>query len=447
MRNEFTTATDLATETGDESGSPPGDRRFRPDVQGLRAIAILLVALYHASIPGISGGYVGVDVFFVISGFVITGLLLRERESSQRTSLIKFLPRRARRIIPAGSLVIIVTVVAAFILLRIDNRARDGHRWTVGGPVPCQFSLCGLRDKLLSVAATAFGPAKLLVPGGGGTVLPYLSPYLHGRSKPLWPSLVAYPSCRCACGRNRCLLYVFGHIHLDERTECLLLTPDASLGARSGRAHRGSQCQPPTDTSAYGRPYLMGRARRHSGSESHLDFASPYPGALVAIPVLGAGLVIAGGAAQPEQGVELLLRQRPFQLLGVISYSLYLWHWPILVIATQYRGVVTLPILENILLLIVAALVSIATYRVLENPVRHAKFLIRRPWTSVGTGICLIALTLAVTTAERHRPAVDLGSLAAATPGSACDYATRRSSRIYDRRTAQLPPATDRSYR
>ena len=65
--------------SGDEAGTAPGDRRFRPDVEGLRAIAIALVVLFHAGVPGLTGGFVGVDVFFVISGFVITGLLLRER--------------------------------------------------------------------------------------------------------------------------------------------------------------------------------------------------------------------------------------------------------------------------------------------------------------------------------------------------------------------------------
>jgi len=71
-----------ADPTADEAGTAPGDRRFRPDVEGLRAVAVLLVVLYHADLPGLSGGYVGVDVFFVISGFVITGLLLRERSAT-----------------------------------------------------------------------------------------------------------------------------------------------------------------------------------------------------------------------------------------------------------------------------------------------------------------------------------------------------------------------------
>ena len=83
--------------TGDEAGTAPGDRKFRHDVEGLRAVAILLVLLLHFRIWRFLGGFIGVDVFFVISGFVITGVLLRERDSTGRTSLRGFYGRRARR--------------------------------------------------------------------------------------------------------------------------------------------------------------------------------------------------------------------------------------------------------------------------------------------------------------------------------------------------------------
>jgi len=117
--------------SGDEAGTAPDDRKFRPDVEGLRALAVGLVVLYHAGFPRLTGGYVGVDVFFVISGFVITGLLLRERTGTGKTSILDFYARRARRILPAATLVILVTVVAVYVLLgSVDgNNVADDGRW------------------------------------------------------------------------------------------------------------------------------------------------------------------------------------------------------------------------------------------------------------------------------------------------------------------------------
>jgi hypothetical protein len=97
--------------TGDEAGTAPGDRKFRPDVEGMRAVAILLVLFTHFAIPGFSAGIIGVDVFFVISGFVITGVLLRERDVTGGTSLAHFYARRGKRIIPLATLVVVVTLV------------------------------------------------------------------------------------------------------------------------------------------------------------------------------------------------------------------------------------------------------------------------------------------------------------------------------------------------
>jgi peptidoglycan/LPS O-acetylase OafA/YrhL len=126
------TAEEQPAPSTDEAGTAPGDRRFRPDIQGLRAVAVLLVVFYHAGLHGLSGGYVGVDVFFVISGFVITGLLLRERGTSGRTSLIGFYGRRSRRIIPAATVVIIATVVLTYARVGVVFGAQTATdaRWT-----------------------------------------------------------------------------------------------------------------------------------------------------------------------------------------------------------------------------------------------------------------------------------------------------------------------------
>ena len=150
-----------------------------------------------------------------------------------------------------------------------------------------------------------------------------------------------------------------------------------------------------------------------------LTGSSAYPGALVAIPTLGAGLVIAAGAAQPTWGVERMLARKSFQFLAAISFPLYLWHWPILEIAAQSRGVTSLPAWESILLLLFAGVLATLTYYFFENPIRHSRYLARRRWASLIMGLCLIAATLAVTTYEQRRPTVDLGNLTGAT-GASC---------------------------
>src|SRR5690606_23266838 len=90
---------------------------FRPDIEGLRAVAIGLVLVYHSGITFVPGGFVGVDVFFVISGFLITGLLVREVERTGRVSLSQFWARRAKRLLPASALMLVVTAVASWLIV------------------------------------------------------------------------------------------------------------------------------------------------------------------------------------------------------------------------------------------------------------------------------------------------------------------------------------------
>jgi hypothetical protein len=151
--------------------------------------------------------------------------------------------------------------------------------------------------------------------------------------------------------------------------------------------------------------------------------ATVYPGALVAIPTLAAGLVVAAGAAAPTWGVERLLRLQPFPYLALISFSLYLWHWPILEIAAQRRGVATLPTWDNIALLLGAGVLAALTYHFIENPVRHNRYLASKRWASLALGVCLIAASLTVATVELDRhPGGSLANagLTGLTMGDAC---------------------------
>jgi peptidoglycan/LPS O-acetylase OafA/YrhL len=404
----------------DEAGTAPGDRRFRPDVQGLRAVAIALVVLYHADIPGIGGGYVGVDVFFVISGFVITGVLLRERETRQRTSILSFYGRRARRIIPAASVVIVVTVIAAFHYLG----PLTGHVTAIDG----QWAALFLANFHFAASETNY----LASQRPPSALQNFWSLAVEEQFYIVYPTLFVL----CArLGRRLSLRlrlsvvlvavivasYTYSIVLTSANAPSAFFSPltrawELALGALIAVSAESLRRLPGTLAALAGWLGLGAIAV----AATTLSSASVYPGALVAIPVVGAGLVIAAGTAQPRWGAERLLRLGPLQFLGLISYSLYLWHWPILIIATQHRGASALPVADNLLLVLCAAVLATLTYWFVENPFRHAGILRTRRWASVALGLCLIGATLVVTTAEQHRTALDLGALAAAAPGSLC---------------------------
>jgi peptidoglycan/LPS O-acetylase OafA/YrhL len=418
--NVMSVATDRLTAAGDEAGTPPGDRKFRPDVQGMRAIAILLVLVYHAGVPGFTGGYVGIDVFFVISGFVITGLLLREREGTGRTSLRTFYGRRSRRIIPAATVVIILTVLVTYHSIG----SLVGHETAVDGQWAALF--------LANFHFQAIHTNYLAAQAPPSPLLNYWSLGVEEQFYVLYPTLFLLIGWWARKGSFRTRLtvvlvavivasYTFSVVYTSVNAQGAyysLLTRSWELALGGLIAVHGRRLQQiPQAWAAIGS--WLGLAAIMISSVT-LTGSSLYPGALVAVPTLGAGLVVAAGAAQPEWGVERLLRRKPFQFVAVISFSLFLWHWPILEIAAQRRGVTSLPVWDNIGLLLLAGGVATLTYYFFENPIRHSRFLTRRQWTSPILGLCLIAATLAVTTYVQREPYVNLGILTNVTSGSVC---------------------------
>jgi peptidoglycan/LPS O-acetylase OafA/YrhL len=416
----MTTVLDAHPSPLDESGTVEGDRRFRPDIQGLRAVAIALVVLYHADIPGISGGYVGVDVFFVISGFVITGVLVREREKVRRTSFPNFYGRRARRIIPAASLVIVVTVIAAFHYLG----PLTGHDTAIDG----QWAAVFLANFHFAASQTNY----LASQRPPSALQNYWSLAVEEQFYVVYPALLVL----CASvGRRFSLRMRLGAVLVvvivASFTYSVVLTSSNAPAAFFSPLTRAWELALGALLAVSSGPLrrLPGALAALAGwvglgaivlAATTLTSASVYPGALVALPVLGTGLVIAAGAAQPRWGAERLLGLAPFQWLGLISYSLYLWHWPLLIIAAQERGATTLPVADNIVIIVCAVVLSVLTYVLVENPIRHATRLRARRWASVLLGLCLIGATLVVTTLEQRRPTVNLGALDTASSGAFC---------------------------
>jgi len=386
---------------GDEAGTAPGDRPFRPDVEGLRAVAVVLVVLFHAGVRQLGGGYVGVDVFFVISGFVITGVLLRERASTGRTSILAFYGRRSRRIIPVASLVIIVTVVLAYVLLGVvgDRTAIDGFWATI---FLANFHFASIGTNYLT-ALQAPSPLQNF-----WTLSVEEQFYL------VYPTLFLLLA-RLRRGASFRVRLVAGLLVVIAASFLLSVTQTAtnpgvayfSPFTRAWELAVGALV-------AAGAPWLLRLPVRLAAvltwvglaaiavAAVRFDSLTPYPGAAAALPVVGAALVIAGGTAVPRRGAEALLRLWPFGRLGRLSYSLYLWHWPILVLAAESTGATTLPVGKSLLWVLVALGLSIVTYGLIENPIRHAGVFRRNRYLSLVMGAGLIAVTLLVVFAELH---------------------------------------------
>jgi len=388
--------------SGDESGTAPEDRKFRPDVQGLRAVAVVLVVLYHAGGSVLSGGYVGVDVFFVISGFVITGVLLRERASTGRTSILAFYGRRCRRIIPAATLVIIVAIVLSYVFLGFlsgDRTAIDG-RWAAVFVANFHFA---------SEGTNYLSSQQLPSP-----LQNYWSLSVEEQFYLVYPTLfLLVAAARFRVSLRMRLVVGLWLIIVGSFTWSVLQTASNPTVAYFSPWTRAWELAL-GGLIAVGTTWLL-RVPAHVAAAmtwlglgaivvAALSFngQTAYPGSLVAIPVVGAALVIAGGVAAPRQGAELLLGTAPFGWMGKLSYSLYLWHWPILIIAAESQGKTSLPLPQSLGLVGIALVASAITFRLVEDPIRHAKFPTRHRWASIVLGVGLISLTLTVTTGWLH---------------------------------------------
>ena len=388
----------LEPDTADEAGTAPADRRFRPDVEGLRAVAVLLVVLYHGALPGLHGGYVGVDVFFVISGFVITGLLLRERADTERTSLASFYGRRIRRILPAATLVIVATVIATYAVLGVvvGDPTAVAARWTAVFLANLHFAAIGT-DYL-----TARQPPSPLQN--------FWSLAVEEQFYLVYPAIfLLAASLRSTVSLRARLVVLLVPVILVSLLVSVVQTGTSPTTAFFSPVTRAWELALGALVAVLTPTFLRAPARIAAACTwvglaavgvAAVTYTSttPYPGVAVALPVVGTALVIAGGTPVPRGGAESVLRLRPFQWFGRLSYSLYLWHWPILIIAAEYAGRSSLPFHRAVGWLALALVAAYVTQLVVENPVRHARVLARsRPLTLlVGVGLVATSLTVAL---------------------------------------------------
>ena len=379
------------------SGSP-SPRERRPDIQGLRALAILAVVAYHAGVPGISGGFVGVDFFFVLSGFLITGLLLSERQRKGRVSLANFWARRARRLLPASAAALIATAIAASIWLPVlDRRAvATDARWA---------ALFGANWRF------AFQETDYLAHDRSPSpILHFWSLGVEEQFYFVWPLLIAAIGFLVVAKfgqrarMDRIFLLVFGLISVVSLAYCVYETSASQPFAFFGTPARAWQLGIGACLAAsVGMLRLTARTRLVLAAFGLAGFAVAllvlsesglngikYPGLLALLPTVAAAALIAAGTGAEKTSLTRLLSIRPLQLVGDLSYSWYLWHWPVLVIlpliveshAWPWRGFAVL----------LSFGLAWASYVLIEQPLRRSSTLVKSPAKSLLMGAAFIAL-------------------------------------------------------
>ena len=379
--------------------APSSAAEFRPDIEGLRGIAILLVLLFHAGLPWTPGGFVGVDVFFVISGFLITGKLWRESQQPGGLNITRFYAWRIRRLLPAALVAVaLISLVGLLLAAPLDRSelAADG-------------------------AASALSIANMRFIGSvdyfAATTSP--SPFLHFWSLSVeeqfylvWPALIVLLTWRGGSSRRLIVALLIGvvasfalSIWLTDtspaRAFYLLPTRVWQLGVGGLLALIG----------------VAGTSRR-AGALAWAGLAAvavagvaltaeiPYPGLAALLPTAGAVALLYGGAA--PSGPVRLLAAAPLRFLGKISYSLYLWHWPLLVLPLMFleRALTGVEVVAS-----VAAAIGVSwlSWRFVEQPFRYGDRSRRATsWSAIRVGVAGI-LSVALFTQ----------GLAAALPSSA----------------------------
>ncbi|MFB7948087.1 SGNH hydrolase domain-containing protein [Kitasatospora phosalacinea] len=358
---------------------PPVERpKFRPDIEGLRAVAVLAVLAFHAAVPGFAGGFVGVDVFFVVSGYLITGLLRTETASSGRVRLAEFYSRRARRLLPSAAVVLAATAVLGALLTAPLRRA-DLERDVLASA--------------LSVANWRFIAEQTDYLAAGrdpSALLHFWSLAVEEQFYLLWAPLLALAA-RWAWRRRTLLgltlLLGAGSfwLSLHWSAGAYLSTPTRAWQFAAGAV---VALLPVSHIPRIIRELLgLGGLAGVLAALLLFDERTPYPGYAALLPTAAtAAIVLAGSGGTHLVGRALSLGAP--RAIGRLSYNLYLWHWPVLVLAEARWG--TLHWGVKAALTAAAALPAYAALRWLEQPLRRSRVLGEIPRRGLSLGLTAV---------------------------------------------------------
>jgi peptidoglycan/LPS O-acetylase OafA/YrhL len=388
------------------TGADTRSADFRPEIQALRALAVTAVVLFHLWPSRLTGGFVGVDVFFVISGYLITGHLLREANGGAGIRLPQFWARRVRRLLPAS----IVVLVACLVLIVSVMPLRV---WQVNAQ-QVATSAVGLQNWALAAQSVNYFGAD----NQPTLVQHYWSLSLEEQFYLVWPvllfalfALTRKRSDRAryfAIGVAMTVVFVFSlaysayftavdpaPAYFSTFTHAWEFAAGGALALLAGRlSHSGWIGRPRLRAviSWLGIVAILVAVITFQGS-------SGFPGWIAVLPVFGTVAVIAAGSSSSRIARPLLLSWRPVQWVGGASYSIYLWHWPLIVAATAF---LVHPLGWKTKLIVLAASLALGflSKRFVEDPARRSRALNSRTWVNyaivVVTAAAVVVATLGV---------------------------------------------------
>jgi len=376
-------------------GSLIVEAHFRPEIQGLRAIAVIFVMLFHIWPDSLPGGYVGVDVFFVVSGFLITGGLLREANLTGSIRLLEFYARRARRLLPAATLVLAVVAIATPLL--------PETRWA-----ETAFQIGASAIYLQNWALAWLSSDYLASADAASPVQHYWSLSIEEQFYIVWPILLVagvYAARRFEWSIRTIFAVTLSMVFLASFLRSVQMTavePERAYFVTSTRIWELALGGLLSLTD--GRVQLLRRSRAIIGFVGLVGVAAaallmsartPFPGAAALVPTIGAAVIILAGSGQGLSAGTLLNRW-PLQYIGDRSYSIYLWHWPLIV----FYGVLIgreLNWFDGIIIVTCTLVVSHFSFLFVETSLRRGRWPAKSPSVSLGCGFAsiLACLTLA----------------------------------------------------
>ncbi len=371
---------------------------YRADIDGLRALSILLVVAFHAGLTSFGGGFVGVDVFFVISGFLITGILLADVAANGTISLGPFYARRIRRLLPLSTTVLISTIVAGMMVLAPIDRGN-----LLGDARAAALYFANWRFAAQEAAYGDIRPTDSLF-------VHYWSLSIEEQFCLLWPVLMllvvhlmrgrkptqVHGALSIVIGALTAVSFVLGVVLLRSSGSHIYYLTHVRIGEIGAGAALAL---------AYGR---LGGVSRSAAEAAGLagvvcillaatvyTVETPFPGIAVLLPVVGSALVLASGRTH-RTIVSRVLGSRAVAALGRVSYGWYLWHWPAIGVAMATTSAKNAPA-ARFAAVGISLLLALVTYRLIEQPVRHGSFFTRSQARSLALGVGLTAMAVVAT--------------------------------------------------